>query len=341
MDENKKSKFDLKKIFKRVDVEETYEKLESNIPALVVTVISAIIVMALICCAVFFARVKGPEKVLVPDVIGMELEDALLVLQKKQLFPSISVRHSDTVEKGIIMDQNPKKQSLKKGRSDITLIVSSGPVLGTVENYVGKDLSSVADEEGDSKKKSVITFKSPIYKYDNSKEGTILAQNIKEGTQVYSKTNVQLVVSKGSQKKTVTVPEFYEKSLDEYYDLIRNTNIIYDVTSHLAKNDEKIGAVSTKSFGNSVNEFEHVTVDFAFPSDAIDDYYYGILKETVVNYPVPVRMRFESVTQEGDRKVLTEFYHKGGEVTLPYSLKKGTTVYFYINDKVSKKIIIE
>ena len=340
MDEMNEKK-GLKKVFSKVDVEETYNKLESNIPALVITVISSIIVMALICCAVFFARVKGPEKVLVPDVVGMQLEDALLILQDKQLFPSISLRPSDTVEKGIIMDQSPKKQSLKKGRSDITLVVSRGPVIATIGDYVGKDIDSVAGETDDSKKKSVIVFNSPIYKYDNSKEGTIIAQNVKAGTPVYFTTNVQLVVSKGTTKKSVSVPALFEQPVDEYYKLTKKTNIIYDVTSHLAGPDEKIGAVSTKDSSRTVEEFDHVTVDFAFPAGPVDDVKYGIFTDSLIDYPVPVKMKFEAISSEGEHTVLTEFLHKGGDITVPYALKKGTSVYFYINNKVYSKFIVE
>ncbi|MBP5567896.1 MAG: PASTA domain-containing protein [Treponema sp.] len=338
-DANKESK--IKKIFTKVDIEDTYNKLESNVPALAVTVICAIVLMAFICCAVFFARVKGPEKVLVPEVTGMQLEDALLVLQTKQLFPSIILRPSDTVEKGVVMDQDPKAQALKKGRSDITLYVSRGQVLENIENYVGKDIDSVADASDDSKKKSAIVFNNPIYKYSDKKEGTILAQNLKEGTPVYSKTNVQLVVSKGASKKSVTVPALFEKPVDEFYKAIKNTNIIYDVTSHLAGPDETIGTVSTKDTGKTVQEFERVSVDFAFPAGNIDDTFYGIFEDTVIDYPVPVKMKLESISNDGEHQVLTEFYHKGGTVTIPYSLKRGTTVYFYINGIAQKKFVIE
>jgi beta-lactam-binding protein with PASTA domain len=339
MNEEKKSGF--KKIFKKVDIEETYNKLESNIPALVITVISSIVVMALICCAVFFARVKGPEKSLVPKVTGMQLEDALLILQEKQLFPSISLRPSDTVEKGIIMDQSPKEQSLRKGRSDITLVVSRGPVIATIEDYVGKDIDSVAGETDDSKKKSTVVFNSPIYKYNEAKEGTILAQSIEAGTPVYNTTNVQLVVSKGATKKNVQVPALYEKEISEFYKITKNTNIIWNVKSHLAGPDEKIGAVSTKDVSKTVEEFDRVDIDFAFPAGAIDDINYGIFTDTLMDYPVPVKLKLETINDEGEHEVLTEFYHKGGDITIPYSLKKGTSVYVYINNKVHSKFTVE
>lgn len=137
------------------------------------------------------------------------------------------------------------------------------------------------------------------------------------------------------------MPALFEKPVDEFYKAIKNTNIIYDVTSHLAGPDETIGTVSTKDTGKTVQEFERVSVDFAFPAGNIDDTFYGIFEDTVIDYPVPVKMKLESISNDGEHQVLTEFYHKGGTVTIPYSLKRGTTVYFYINGIAQKKFVIE
>jgi len=61
-----------------VKFEAEYEKLQASIPVLIITCISAFIVMSFVAFAVFFLNVKGPERVLVPNVTGKKLEDALL-----------------------------------------------------------------------------------------------------------------------------------------------------------------------------------------------------------------------------------------------------------------------
>ena len=75
---------------------ENYEKLQSNIPVLIITCVTAFVVMLFVACVVFFNNVKGAEKVLVPNVVGKSLEDALLEMQVKELYPKINLRYSDT-----------------------------------------------------------------------------------------------------------------------------------------------------------------------------------------------------------------------------------------------------
>ena len=152
----------MKKIFKRINVAENYEKVQENIPALVKTVFAALFIMALSTLAVFFIRVKGAEQTLVPNVVGIQLEDAIVELQVKQLYPKIKLRYTDDgVEKGVVLEQSPSARSMVKGYSTVTLTVSRGPVQATVEDYVGKNVKDlkIGDEQlayGDNK--SVLKF---------------------------------------------------------------------------------------------------------------------------------------------------------------------------------------
>ena len=59
-----------------------FESLQANGKTLVATVIAAVFVMLFFACVIFFLHVKGPEEVMVPEVRGKELTDALLEMQK-------------------------------------------------------------------------------------------------------------------------------------------------------------------------------------------------------------------------------------------------------------------
>ena len=78
-----------------VKFEEGYGKLQSSIPVLIITCVLALVLMLFVTLVVFFNNVQGPEKVLVPNVIGKNLEDALLEMQVKELYPKINLRYSD------------------------------------------------------------------------------------------------------------------------------------------------------------------------------------------------------------------------------------------------------
>ena len=81
---------DLKNIFKgkkrpevKVSFSESYAHFQKNIPAFLGICLCAFALMCFAAFAIFFMNVKGPEKVLVPNVVGKSLEDALLEMQVK------------------------------------------------------------------------------------------------------------------------------------------------------------------------------------------------------------------------------------------------------------------
>ena len=83
---NKAKKIKEKKTHQfRISFSEGYEKVQSNIWMLIITCVSAFLIMFLVAILVFFKNVEGPEKVLVPNVVGKQLEDALLEMQAKEL----------------------------------------------------------------------------------------------------------------------------------------------------------------------------------------------------------------------------------------------------------------
>lgn len=335
-----------KKFFKRINVAENYEKVQDNIPALVMTVIFSIAVMLLITLGVFFIRVKGAEQVLVPNVVGLQLEDAIMEMQVKQLYPKVRLRYTDNgVEKGVVLEQTPSSKSIVKGYSTVTLTVSRGPVQATVEDYVGmtdKDLK-IGEELAHGKNDSAIVF-SPIYKYNQAPEGTIIAQFPEKGTQLFSKTNVSVVVSKGPTKKTVEVPSLVGLSVQDFFIQAQNTPLIFDATSHAASEGEVPGTITTQNSTSSLEEYSRVSIDFAFPIASADpddkELAYGLLQQTLADYPVPVKMELNAISVEGEKTVLYSFTHTGGDISIPYAVEKGTTLVFTVNNKEAVRKVV-
>src|SRR5574344_2359479 len=120
------------------------DHLQNGGKSLVWTVILTFLVMVVVCLAVFFASVKGAEKVMVPNVIGKDLETALLEMQAKELYPKIQLKYSDIPgDEGTILDQNPDAGAIVKAYRRITLTVSRGVVLDQIEDYVGRKIDDV------------------------------------------------------------------------------------------------------------------------------------------------------------------------------------------------------
>ncbi len=163
---------------------------------LVITVIVTFLVMIIFCLACFFITVKGAEKVMVPNVTGKTLPNALLEMQAKELYPRIQLKYSDEPsETGKILDQNPKGGAIVKAYQFVTLTVSRGILVEDVEDYVGKNIDDVklrikaltTDEDVS------ITMHEPVYMKNASSPGTIIAQEPEAGTPIDSLEGVDFV----------------------------------------------------------------------------------------------------------------------------------------------------
>ena len=351
--EPKKEKISLKdriKNFKRpalkVNFSESYNHFQSSIPAFLAICLSAFALMCFAAFAIFFMNVKGPEKVLVPNVTGKKLEDALLEMQVKELYPKISLRYSDTPgDEGTILDQSPDAGAIVKGYSRVSLVVSRGVVVDKVDEYVGmniEDLRMKLQTLFAGQTKPLIVLAEPEYKPDTSDAGTILEQDPPAGTSISEPVSVQLVVSRGPNYENTKAPYLIGQTVNDLLQTITRSKLVFDITSHKASNDEKPGTVvNQQSFDSEyVPNYTRVSIEMALPQGEYNENYYGIFEEKVVDYPYPVPMKIEAYPPEGNSYTLLNFSHPGGNITIPYAVPKGTRLELTVVNKViSKKTV--
>ena len=164
----------------RVSFTNAMERLQSNGKSLVVLILSAVVVMFIACLAVFFAFVKGPEQVMVPDLEGKVWSEAMLEMQAKELYPKIQLRYTDSPEdEGKILNQNPIAGAIVKAGTRVTLTISRGVIIDHVENYVGMKLDDVRlklQTMFTGSTRPLIVLANPVYKPNEADAGTILEQ---------------------------------------------------------------------------------------------------------------------------------------------------------------------
>lgn len=331
----------------RVNFSEGYEKLQSNIPALVITCVSAFIVMMMVCCAVFFTNIKGAEKVLVPNVIGKKWDEALLEMQTKELYPKINLRYSNVPgDEGLILEQSPKPGAIVKGYSRVTLVISRGVVIDSVGNYIGKNISEVQmslQTMFAGQTRPLINLATPKYIPDASEAGTILEQDPPEGSKISEPVTVQLVVSRGPNYENTRRPYVIGQSINDLLQTIARTKIVFDITSHAATDEEKPGTVvSQQQFEDEyVPNYTRATVEMAMPASTTDDNVYGIFQEKLTDYPYPVPMKLDAYPAEGTSYTIVSFNHPGGNLTIPYCVTHGTTLVLTVADKVEARKVID
>lgn len=330
-----------------VKFSELYDKLQSSIALLIIVCIAAILVMVASATAVFFHNVKGHEQVLVPNVVGKKLEDALLEMQVKELYPKINLRYSNIPgDEGTILEQSPESGAIVRGYSRVNLVVSRGVIVDKVGNYVGmniEDLKLNLQTLFAGQTRPLIVLADPEYKPDLSEAGTILEQNPPEGTEISQPVTVKLIVSRGPNYDNTRAPHIIGQSVNDVLQTIARSKIIFDFTSHIASENEKPGTVVTQDRFDSeyIPNYSRVNAEFAFPESSMNDNSYGIFQTELSLYPYPVQMRIVAVPSEGSPYTILNFLHSGGHLTVPYAVPSGTKLILYVVDRETASIIIE
>lgn len=324
-----------------------FEKMEANLGLMITTCVITIILMGVIACAIFFTHVQGYEQVMVPNVVGKQLETALVEMQDKELYPKISLRYSDVPgDEGTIMEQSPEPGAIVKGYSRVSLVVSRGIIVDSVGNYVGENLDSLRlklQEIFAGQTRPLIVLGEPEYKPDTSEPGTILEQDPPEGTKISNPVTVHLVVSRGPNYDNTKPPYLLGSSINDIYQTITRSKMVFDFTSHVALEDEVPGTVTNNEVFTDefVPIYTRMSVEMAMPEEEIDGQVYGIYHYTLPDYPYPISMRLDAKSAEGDTFTLINFVHTGGELTLPYSLPRGTTIILYQGEKAMDRFQVE
>lgn len=139
----------------------------------------------------------GLQKITVPDVKNITLDDAIAKLQENNLTKgNVIEANSDTVDKGKVISQSPEANNEAAAGSAVDLVVSSGPAvkMTTVPHLVGVDFSKVPGMIDESK----LTL-DPNIEYDNDPSlpnNAVTYQSIAEGAHVAEGERIKIKVNK-------------------------------------------------------------------------------------------------------------------------------------------------
>ena len=295
-----------------------------------------IILMLLAGFVTFMVTIRGPEQTMVPNVVGNDLENALVALQEKELYPHVQLRYSSTpADKGTVLEQDPNPGAIVKAKSKIVLRVSKGSIIEHIDNYVGWNiedleihLKSLVSVHG-----PMLSIKEPVQRIFNElPEGTIISQSPEPGTEITSQTALQLVVSRGPQTGTIPVRDYTDMPyMDAVQSLIRQ-NIYFTVSARDADENEEAGIVVSQNpapDSDVPRESLHQLV-ITRPENIPEGYVFGILEKSLPNYSVPATITIDAVSPEGVRETRLELTHKGGLLSIPYLEPENTVLLILI-----------
>ena len=164
---------------------------------------------------------KGPELFDVPYVVGMDYEEAEILLYNKGLKPERNDRETSQYPENRVIDQSPVDIKVKKGKSVVLIVAVKNPLV-TIADVTGMtetQAKSTLDKQG---------FEVKInYEYNDSVEyGRIIEQYPQPGTDVQPGTRVTIVVSKGKYNYSVSASSSETVSNTETVSNISVPNVV-------------------------------------------------------------------------------------------------------------------
>ena len=313
------------------------DDISGNGKTIVITSLVMLIVFVAVSTLVFFISLKSAEQVMVPNVVGKDLPEALLDLQARELYPRIQLRYSQKAdEKGLILEQDPSPGAIVKGGKRIELVVSQGTVIDTVQNYIGENIEDVQNrirELFTSGSRQYLQIKQPyLTKYSAEPAGTILEQEPAAGTPIANNMELTFVVSKGTQAETTQVPDMAGADLKKIYQVMQRAAVTFAFTAGSTTGTDITVQQQSAAAQSGVPVFSPVTLTVSLPESA-NGMVSGILKTTLAEFPYPFTVSLYAAYPNGDKDLLTSFRHPGGACSVPYTVPEGTRLSLEVLNK--------
>jgi serine/threonine-protein kinase len=177
-----------------------------------ITILASFFLLLLIALGIFLIITTQEVKdVVVPNVIGLPLDEAIYKLEEAGFTYTTEQKSSDTVGEGLVIKTSPKYGSTRKEGDTITIIESIGGTYHYLENYTGKNYTEI------KAKLELLGINVIIEKQDiedkekyKGKENIIIEQNPK-----FEEKKEKELIEKGD-----TITLYIPNIVDEYPDMV-------------------------------------------------------------------------------------------------------------------------
>jgi beta-lactam-binding protein with PASTA domain len=293
-----------------------------------------ILFVGIIALTVFFVAIRGAEQTMVPDVRDLELTEALLELQVKELYPRIQLRYSQSAsDRGRILEQNPEPGTIVKAGRRIRLVVSQGVVISNLENYIGRNIDEVRMDiqtlfaAGAAPGSPLLSLKEPfMYQYSPEPPGAILQQSPEPGSPISGPTVLELVISRGLERDMITVPELTGLSIEDALLLLGETGAPFVFSHRPPRSGEKPETVLSQSPAALavVAANTELSLVVSAPIELAGDEVFELFSYNLPPNPYPLPVSLEAILPAGERRFLASANHPGGKFVVPYRLPAGS-----------------
>ncbi|MBU3110722.1 Stk1 family PASTA domain-containing Ser/Thr kinase [Clostridium lacusfryxellense] len=204
---------------------------------------------------------KGPASFKMPLVKGYDKASAEAIIEDSGLLLSnVTSDYSSTVASGVVISQDPDKDSLVKKGDSVSLVISKGVEIKntTVPNLSDFNFSLDGAKQMLEAKNLKLGEKKEVETSDQALDGKVFGQTIPKETQVPEGTAVGVSIYKYKEpvKEQFDVPDFKDKTVKAAKDLATQQNITISVPG----NDEDIVDSQDKVAGTKANVGDVITL---------------------------------------------------------------------------------
>ncbi|TWM24722.1 Stk1 family PASTA domain-containing Ser/Thr kinase [Bacillus licheniformis] len=205
----------LSKKEKKKQAKANKKKKRKKWPLILLTVFFVLAASAVLALTVF-PSLFIPKDVAVPDVAGLEYEEAVIKLEDEgfEVDPNAEDIADDKIEEGLIVKTDPAAGDIVKEGSTVKLYKSSGKEKTEVDDVVGQKVDAAKKLLEQKGFKNIKTEEV----HDEEEAGTIIEQDPAAGTEIVAADDeVKLTVSLGPEAITLRDLKTYSKQAASGY----------------------------------------------------------------------------------------------------------------------------
>ena len=276
-----------------------------------------------------FGKFWSLSDVVVPNVVGKNVDNARNIISEKNLRFSISETFHEKVSAGQVISQNPESGSTVKEQRTITLIVSKGGEVIVIPDLRGLNRR---DAELQIKNSGLLLGRVDEQYTNTAQPEIVLSQNPRPPAQVTKGTPIDIAISKGPEPKKLSLPDFRGTPIATVASQLESLKLKQGKITEASSDKYPSGVISDQIPLPASEVVEGTAIDFTVVKGGTA----ATIKRAVVQITVPDGPTRQSVqivvTDTNGRRVVYDNNHKPGDKVEKTVEGAGTVrVQVYIN----------
>lgn len=300
------------------------------------SLIGIVLVVAIAGFLVFSMTLRGMETVVVPDVEGSHVVDAIVRLQEQGVAAYVAARyHHDSSLKNHVLDQDPPAGAVVRLGKRIQLVVSRGTIVDVVRDYVGRRLDEVQLEvqQTFSAYDDLISIGNVSYVFSPEEPGTILEQDPPAETPVSDAIALNLLVSRGIEPQKNVMDRYTGMDFETVLQRVSRLGMQFQFALSEEDSDTQGVVVAQSPEPDQAllagRVIRLIISPVTPPQD--DDLIFGLLPIGLDYYEAPVTIQVNAEMPNQLPRVLMQTTYLGGALTIPFLEPEGTILVVYRN----------